>query len=80
MKLFKLSLNEKYYTAIPHRSFGKLFHLSLSKENLHFLWRFLRKLKQCPDANVLHVEVTPYDSIQEQILTPSDLSVFCYIV
>ena len=56
------------------------FHLSLSKENLHFLWRFLGKLKQCPDADILHVEVTPYDSIQEQILTPSDLSVFCYIV
>ena len=34
--------------------------------------------RQCPDAEVLHFDVTPYVQVFGQLSTPSDLSVFHY--
>ena len=42
---------------------------------------FLEKLRrQCPGVEVLRVIVSPCTKFQDQILTPSDLSVFRYSI
>ena len=35
-------------------------------------------MKQCPDAEVLHIKESPFVRVQNQISTPSDLPVFSY--
>ena len=34
--------------------------------------------KQCPDAEVLHVEISGYNRVQDQISTPSNPPIFRY--
>ena len=68
------------YLAVAVRSFNKpVLYVSwfYKKMFLNFhLWISLKR--HCPDVEVLHVKISSYTRGQDQLSTPSQLSVFCY--